>query len=1204
MPTTGTPILPKLFRASQNAYVPTDTPVSFDEQARLDREQAKQEQQDSDNTTVWDGIGAVQALGTVGMVDHYVHETGFTPDPDFGPKDIIREADEWRKRGVTEDQMHLLERATSQESADYLYGVARSNMEAHEELSHFGLLGQVGLSLTDPGMVALDAIAAPLGAAALGGRAVRAGRITEEAAEAVARSGRLRNAVRSGIVASGENFAFDEAESHYDPSINTAQALADASVGFAFGGVLGFRKSELGKMHQIAQKYGKPVEAEAAKPRAPGVPDDAGSKRVDGANVDTMDIPTRDPKEIEQERLDEAYQEAEVRPAFRNIRRDISARFGKSKSALVRQVGRKLVRESVGFTDRNIPVEESASQMSKRLEATLSVSFADAAHAAFGKYRKELGINAFDASAREDFFDQVGRYMRNQNTDVHPEAKSVVNHVNDAFKRMAGELKAAGVNGFENLEHTENYLPRSFSRKGFEQVFGDKALNYDDVLEKLVKPAMRRAWEAKIKPEDLERFNETKELYEETSRHVVAAKDRMLKSQDAFDSARREWTKAEKRMKEKPPSPKMQRRRMLALQALKDKAGRAEERLKKAREAHAQSLKDEDAKRYAHEEARKLYSPESQGVDEELLDVVAKAWLNRAKERATGVEDNTFRRPLAATDTDEIRELLESQGVPKDRIDALVGKWEKKAEQAGVHARAKHRIDMDESWSADIASKDTGKTHTVAMADLLENNVERLLSNYVREMSGWVALKRRLGVGSRAELDALKEQVLREAKKAGDNTTDVSRMLDIAVNYTLGHSTEENPGGSASRWSRLARGYNHLLLMGQVGYTMLAEAGPVMGYSGVRTALGQLPEVRRMFKRMEDGSFSEDDAKALMEICAPGTDWTRNPPYLRTDDLGGTSWSDKETLGRVLNKVDNTQESLKRVQSVMSGLAPMHAFLQRWSARATMARFIELANKDTIGRSWENRLRNWGMTPDQQKAIFGHLKGLKGVTEVDKVWHDMPAEDRNALSAFMWRVTRHQVIEGDVGDSLVLQHSAAGKITWQFRNFLTSSYTGHLLNAAHLRDWQAAQMIVWSTLMAGVGYSARAYVNTIGDRKARKEQLSGNAIWKSAIQQSSYSSVIPAAVDTVWADILHNDPVFRYSRSTGLDVGVKGVPLLSTSERILKLLGTPAEAIREGHLSRQDVENISRLFWLNNLTGIRNALDASARQFPNDHNQQ
>lgn len=1036
-------------------------------QALLDEKAAEREERLSENTTWRDGLGAAATQGSVGYVARFMHSMRFQPDPKWDADAALKEAEEWRRLGIAPEQMELLAKATSQESADWLYGVARQNQLAKQEMSRFNVGSQMLLGMADPGMFALDALVAPLGASVKAGRAM--------------------NALRAGLVASGENVAFTAMESQYDPSIGLKEGAAAALTGFTLGAPLGMRAGIVAKANRASEKMEEAFERSRPKPTGEDA-GNMGAAKVKGATAEDMDIKTPEWSEKEEAYYDKALANSGLKSALLAWRRDINSRFAKSKSAWVRQFGRDSIRDSVGPANKDVTNTEAASVMSKRLERTVINHWNTARAAALHLYEKSKGMWWSHEAAQREFDEQLGRYMRGVDTDdVDPIIKGLANKANETTERMLFHLKENGVPGFEDIKPGNNWLPRVFSRAGFEHVFKDLGLKEEDVAKQLLVPAIRRVW---------------------------------------------------------------------------------------------------DEGRSAEELADETYLA--------TVDATAKAWVARARKKATGIGDGFNHGGLDGMDLADVRELLEGANVSAEKIDTYLRSLQTKHADKSRVSHARRRIDMDESYTAQVMNRDTGEFHPVAVADFLDNNVNFLLNNYVREMSGWAAMKARLNIGTPAELQHFRERFKQEVRHHdGDNAeADLMRAFDIATNFILGHSTEAAPGTSASRWARVLRDYNFLRSMLQVGFSMVADTGTLFAYNGLRAALREIPVARGMFARMEDGTMKYETARSLMDICAPGTDWANNPTILRTDDIGGSTWGDHARGGRVLNRLDNTQQVLKRAASVMSGMTPVHTFLQRWSARATLRNLMDLAGKDTISTSWRHRMRNWGMSEADQKAIFARLKGKKTIDEALKDYKNWSTNDKEALSAFMWRVTRHQVIEGDVGDSMIFMHSSVGKVFMQFRSFMNISYTGHLLNALHMRDWQAGMMTVATTLFGGLGYSARQYLNTIGDPEARRKRLTLEEIAKAGFQQAAFSSVIPMLMDTVWHDMAKQEAIFRYGRTTGLQSGIMGVPTIDLLQRSYKAAGAVGDAVfNDKPMTERDLHNMFKMSWFNTMTGWRNGVN-------------
>lgn len=1106
-----------------------------------DRATAAEQKRIQDETSFSDTVGAAGVEGTIGLADRVLTTSQMRVDPNYGWKESKAFAERLQKAGLG-SQVELASNAFSKEHEDYLFDQAYLNVHAAETMRSSGVVAGLAAGALDPGMIALDAVASPVAAAAFFGRAgkaaraataasklakgateavtearaIRAGYIgastaedaatlatiekggttaTEAATKAsqVAKNlapGRLKSAAVTGGVGAAEAIAAGEAESHYNPEMTGADIAGMAAASFIFaGGISGFADHEVAHMAKSAERI-------ANEARTGNMADSMGSARV-RTGVSSVDGPEINLSEAAQKRLDDAYANSHIQVAFANARRDISARFNKMNSALSRDFGWKSVRDGVGAADKTIAQGETASQMAHRTEALMQSKWQPAVNSAWTEHARDNGLRMFDTAGRADFFEQVGDHIRNPKSDAPPAVKRLASEAQHHFDEVRQHMQANGVPGWEGITSAADYLPRVPKRRGFEDVFGAKTVRHADFIENVVMPAMRSKWE-----------------------HNVG----------------------------------------------------------------------------------------EGGVNEDTLKAVATAWLDRMHTKAMD-QGQALHMNLSMKDTDSIEALLRGAGVEESKIQAMVEPLKAGNKERAGHARTKTRIDMDEKYRATLTGDD-GKEYDVGISDLLENNIQHIIPSYGREQMGWAALHQKLGIGSQSELDAYRLQMGEEAAKAKDDVAATHRLFDIATYSILGRSTSENPDAALGRWGRLVRDNAHLSMMGQVGFTMMAELGPTIAYAGLRATLKAVPEMKGMLKRMKNGTFEHPVANMLDDICAPGTDWSRNPAYLRTDDFGHGRWNDADVSNTVagqintkinsgLNKLDNAQQVAKRVISVASGMAPMQTLLQRFAARSSMHRLIDFANRDILKQAHIDRLRNSGMSEADQAMIFAKLKGTKNLDQMEKDFHGWTPQEKTALSSYMWNVTRHQVIEGDVGDTIQLMHSDIGKMFSQFRSFMTTSYTRHLLNGLHMRDWQTFGMMTTSTFFATMGMAARSYVNTIGDPEGRERQLAPGALFKAGFMQSSFSSIIPMVIDTAWHDIAQQDPVFAYGRSSGLQSGILGIPAIGTLQRLYAIAGIPAHAIDPNkQVTKQDFQAAWSALWFSNVTGWRNVGAAAARQLP------
>lgn len=1058
--------------AQHTPFVPSvGQPTTLqDENRRLvDEEEAKKLK---DSTTVHELIGAAAVQGGIGTIDRVIDSFKYDVDPEFYGKAFTDKRDEWVKRGVSEDQIPLADKAISAEHMDHLYDLARQNMDAIQTRAQFGIIANIAADFTDP-------VAFAAGAAS--------GGLTY-----AERFGSIANAIRSGLVNTVQGVGMEAARGANDTSVTTGNLVATAAFSFGLGGAFGFRAGELGELAKVADDIAhNPKHAVNADPAN----DSFGSARVHGSHVDTMDGPMVDVKDWQQQKIDEAALVGNSKQTvFAKVRKSLSAVLGSNKDGTVANESRKALRDGVGYKDKNVAVEESASEMSLRLRDTEETKLRRGLEPLWQKYKQDNNLS-WDYG-KENFMDEAGRAMRDPSYKASPEAAAVHTHINKSTDAMWGHLHEAGVEGFEAPKPPhQNWLPRVYSAKGFINILQEKGLSFEgtpeSVLEKLVKPAIRNAWEAKLQP--------------------------------------------------------------------------------------------------------------GQVIDEDQLHEVAHAWLTRGYDRATQARTAQPGGLMHARDVDTVEQLLTDEGVTNPKAKALVEKLRNTQDETAKHSHAKHRIDMDESYKATLNDQ-FGNEHEVSIADLLENNVDKLTTEYIREMSGWAALKTKADVGTPRRLSEYKAWLNGRSIAAGSK--DISRKLDIVYNSILGHSTEVNPGTGFARASRMVRSQSYLTTMLQVGPSMVEAFGTILGPAGFRNTMRAIPGSRAMLRRAQNGELELSEARFLEDIIAPGTDYLRNQPYLRIDDgvhYGATPGKG----GKLLDGVENAMAYAKRAANVASGMAPVQAFLQRLGARGVCANLIEMANKGNLEQWKIYRLRNDGLTEEAQQALFARLRGKTHIDEIADDWDNWTPKERGTYAAYMWRVTHRAVTEGDVSDTMEVMHSAIGKIFWQFRGFMTSSYERSLLNGIHMRDWQTATMWSGSTLFAGVGMTARNYINTIGDPELRKKLLSPEEIAKQAFQQASYSSILPFMIDTVAHDMKvrkylgdgKDQGYFSYGRSTGLEAGFGGIPTYSTAKAAWSLLAMPAKAA-QGDVTKRDVKNAVKLLWFQNMFGVRNGISEIARQFP------
>ncbi len=1113
-------------------------------------------------STVGDLIGAAQVQGGIGTLHRFWQEGSVMEHAreDYRlPEDF---AERMEAAGIDQSQWSLFDRASSEQHFELLQSFALENQAAAETQSHFGVTANILAGFTDPVAFAADA--------ATGGLARGA------------RAGRMANAVRSGLTAGGTNALLTAGTAYYNPDVDETDIVLSAATGFVLGGTLGARRGDewidARKVEDVVKRDITASRETLSAARVAGLPEEP-----------TPGLSRRNVSDALDDIKSDGVENVELRPAFANIRRSLSARMGNMKSPTVREISRKLFRDGVGYNDKTRAVEQSAGEFAGMNRAVFETQLQRGYNAAWRDERAAKGLSMWDREAELAWSREVADTLRGVKSDspsVNAAAQRVRKVLDDAF--TLGVRKGVLDKGTKN----EHYFPQLQSRQAYQRIFGEMGLTEDQgvqVYKEAILSDMRQR--ATGNPEgaaNVAKFKELEDAYKGTSDAALRARERADELNADIASRQQALRDAEQALKEANAltgarGDIARRSRQRALDDAKRKLQRATERLDGAKAKLKKAVEAEDAAKYARNQAKAI--ADDSGIDEDLAEAFARAIINRGKSQLHD-DASGFIRGIDVDDVDALREMLAEAGVVGAKADSILGKYTQQATEGAKIGPAKRRIQLDPSYRTVLKDKG-GNDVEIGVTDFMENDVARVVTAYTRDISGWAALADKLNVRNPKELDALRKFTEREATIAGDNVEDVTRIFDIGIKNIMGRSTEVNPNSTGSRIARALRDTQFLRVMNQVGFTLFTELGPVVAHAGLRNTFKSIAFIGDFMRTAQDGSLKSGTARYIDELVATGTEHLRNPVYLRLeDDAFANSTYGNSRLGRGF---ENLQNQAQRVTSVMSGMAPMNTMLQRIAGRATLMKLLQLAN-DTrpLSPAMVQRLRGYGLTQETQEALFASLRGIKKVDDITEA--ALSLEAREQMAAFMYRVTRQQVIEGDASDSIQLMHSSGGKLVTQFRSFMAYSYERHLLNSAHhWKDWHTWQMVTLSSSLAALQWAARGYINTIGDEERRAKLLTNENFLKAGVAQSSWGSVIPALTDTL-LEMTGNEGMFANTRSTGMSNSlVQGIPSVDFAMNAMEALKLPAQAIRDDQeITRKELEKAAKLFWFQNMTGWQN----------------
>ena len=527
-----------------------------------------------------------------------------------------------------------------------------------------------------------------------------------------------------------------------------------------------------------------------------------------------------------------------------------------------------------------------------------------------------------------------------------------------------------------------------------------------------------------------------------------------------------------------------------------------------------------------------------------------------------------------------------------------------KPQKPNVPSRLKRRASFDETHEELINGID------VKFSDLLDNNTEGIVGAYINQMSGHVAFAR-TGIKSKQDYQKILNEIRKGydlpevAKKYKTKTGKIRKNFELATLETIykniiGIPTEANIKGGTATVLRNLRKYNYANVFNQVGFAQIPEMGNIIGTAGVRGFVQYIPEFKNILTRAKDGKLSNEFLDEI-ETLVSGTGSNRlvDSVINRTDDFAG--------MTSKIGKIEKTLDVASRITSDFSGFHAVDTLSRRL---ATITSFDKMARHATGKLKLKprdiKRYRNIGFSDEELQSVFRNIRenssfiegGLTGRKirrlNVDN-WDDQDLV--NKMSLYMNRHLRRVIQENNYGEMMAMgADGSIGKTLFQFRNFVTTAYSKQLLHGLHMRDFTFASSFLTSTMLAGLVYIGQQYAQAVGKTGAERDEffedrLSAEAIGRATFQRNTYSTLIPAFVDT-GAYLFGFDPFLNY-RSSGLETNiVTGNPTYSLIQNIGRAASSTGKAVfdDEYDFSKKDAYKWLRIAPYQNMLGVRNIL--------------
>jgi len=581
-------------------------------------------------------------------------------------------------------------------------------------------------------------------------------------------------------------------------------------------------------------------------------------------------------------------------------------------------------------------------------------------------------------------------------------------------------------------------------------------------------------------------------------------------------------------------------------------------------------------------------------------------------------QESDLARAFQGSNTAVIREFLEGLDLTEEQVQAILNKIQKGSGNT-LDPNARTRLPIQLNERIDLKNNKTGTIDSLSVKDLTDRNLTRLLKRYNQQVLGAAAMARFGNFKNNKEyVDFLKD--VRERGEANPKYKKIFRdieNIEVVVSSLTGKQSplERNgdPNGFMRRAARLAQDYNFLRLFGQVGFAQGAELYQAVSEVGLKTFLEANPGFKDILNKLRAGEVKFDD-EILEELRSQGVpvglDKFMHSPVGRLDNELDIPL---DSTGSRLDATELYAAKAKRFVADISFLNPMTMYSQIIAGRGLALKISNNVNElikthkttkifNKLSKGDQIRYKYFGWNEKEFNEIADQIS--KHSIYKDGKYQGIGLDNwtptaRSHYSVGMQRFIDRVVQRNDVGTMNRWFTTDYARILTQFRTFTLGSYTKQLMNRLYVlaetrgKDFHTYSAFMASMIGAVQFYAVQQYINSFGrsdQKKFLEKRLSPENLAKIGFLRSSWSSLIPGAIDTALYPFMDDLP-FSYGRNTELaSQFLGGIPTFNlvgatfdTTKALTKIALDPTYTA-----SKRDVQQGLSLIALQNALIIKN----------------
>lgn len=514
-------------------------------------------------------------------------------------------------------------------------------------------------------------------------------------------------------------------------------------------------------------------------------------------------------------------------------------------------------------------------------------------------------------------------------------------------------------------------------------------------------------------------------------------------------------------------------------------------------------------------------------VDEARLEEASKNFVHTLTKQQIRVGDKGYIMEDNALKT-VMEELTQRMGLSLDEAEAIQDAVLRrtKGAQKGTAASTKHRadLDMEATYVNEFGQE-------IRLKDYVQTNAQTLWLDYGRSMGGDTAL-RQMGINSRADLQQLRDQVAKElSSPTGEILQENQKYMnnfDAVVADMLGMNSKADPASAFWKTTRIANNMTRAAKLGATWFALSAETAQVAHRVGVVNMMKSLPSLRQITKKLR----GKDAGKVYDEIQtyeALGHEIHDMPSSARWDDTYlGHSGSSK------LDKLERLSDQAAEAAYLAGGVKSGTAMLEHMFSVGNRLKMVSIAQKQRLTSKDYWYFEQFGFDKDTTKRIVANIRKFgddknKALLNLDQ-WEDGLGHQ---WSLGVRRQSHILIQRGDIGEQVglgssqgaLLKDNMLGSLAMNLRNYMLlawkKQFSRGVVNMTRGgRDtWDAFSN--WTTVTAGafLGYTAKQYATYWNDNKKLKEAMSPERIAAGTFSMTTYSSMLPTALDIGTAGI-------------------------------------------------------------------------------------